>query len=418
LAGGFVPEALFHEVRAATSYRDLSREEFDWALALAEHGGATLGAYAEQHRLRRVGERCVVSTPRAAQLHRLNIGTIVADASLEIRYQRGKSLGRIDEGFVAHLRPGERFVFAGKVLSFVCLRDLVVYVKPAPGSTMHTPIWAGTRLPISESLSRAMRDAIGSLGRGDRSTPEFAAAASLARVQQRESLIPGPDETLIELTTTCEGRHLFIFPFEGRLVHAGIAALLALRLSRHQPMTLAIAANDYGFELLGPPDLQFESWLTDELFSTTSLAADVVESLNLSELARLQFREVARVAGLIQQNYPGAAKTGRQVQASAGLLFDVFSEFEPENLLLQQARREVLERHFEHSRLARTLARIGHSHRRVVCTTRPTPLSFPILVERQAAKLSTESIAQRVERMMSQWEQPPSPSSSPASASP
>lgn len=418
LGGGFVPDLLFAEVRSATSFRDLSREEFNWALALAEHGGATLSAYPEQHRLTRDGDRCVISTPRAAQLHRLNIGTIVADASLEIRYLSGKSLGRIDEGFVAHLRPGERFVFAGKVLAFVSLRDLVVYVKPAPGSTMHTPLWAGTRLPISESLSRAMRHALGRLGRGDRSTPEFAAAASLARVQQHESLIPSPEETLVELTSTREGQHLFIFPFEGRLVHAGLAALLALRVSRHRPLTLAIAANDYGFELLGPPEVEFEPWLTDELFSTSSLAADVVESLNLSELARLQFREVARVSGLIQQNYPGAAKTGRQVQVSAGLLFDVFSEFEPQNLLLQQARREVLERHFEQSRLARTLARVRNGPRRIVRTKRPTPLSFPLIVERQAAKLSTESIAQRVERMMSQWEQPPSPSTSQASTSP
>ena len=184
------------------------------------------------------------------------------------------------------------------------------------------------------------------------------------------------------------------------------------------PITLAIAANDYGFELLGPPEVEFEPWLTDELFSTSSLTADVVESLNLSELARLQFREVARVSGLIQQNYPGAAKTGRQVQVSAGLLFDVFSEFEPQNLLLQQARREVLERHFEQSRLARTLARVRNGPRRIVRTKRPTPLSFPLIVERQAAKLSTESIAQRVERMMSQWEQPPSPSTSQASTSP
>lgn len=406
LGGGFVPERLFDEVRTAHAYRSLTREEFEWALALVREGGGTLKAYAQYHRIA-MDEWGVYrgSSPKLAQLHRLNIGTITGDATIDIRYMSGKSLGRIEEHFVAHLREGERFVFAGKVLKFVMLRDLVCYVRPAAGSTNHTPIWSGTRLPISESLAEGIRETLERAAAGERWCPELREADALIRVQQRESIVPGAHETLAEILRSREGTHLFLFPFEGRLVNAGLGALMALRLTRHVKATFAIAANDYGVELLCPDTFDFEPMLKPALFTRDSLAEDAVLSANLSQLAKLQFREIARVAGLVFQTYPGAHKTGKQLQANSSLIYDVLADFDKDNMLLLQARREVLDRHFEQSRLGRTLDRIGDQTMRVVAITRPTPLSFPLVIERQSARLSSETILERVERMRQTWDE-------------
>ncbi len=407
LGGGFEPDELYNEVRTAWSFRGLSRREFDWALALVREGGGTLAAYPEYHRVvpDATGRHRVVS-PRIAMLHRLNVGTITADTTLEIRYLSGKGLGRIEENFVAHLREGERFVFAGKVLRFVMLQNLVAYVRPASGSTTHTPLWAGTRLPISESLAEEFRAALQRCGSGEPDCEELRAAGPLARIQRRESVIPAGDELLIEVCRTREGTHLFVFPFEGRLVHGGLAAVLALRLSRLHKATYAISANDYGFEIVTADDVPVEKLWSPELLSAENLAKDAIESMNMSQLARLQFREIARISGLVIQNYPGAHKSGKQLQASSSLVYDVLAEFDPEHLLLHQARREVLDRHFEHSRLARTVERIARCRHRLVVLRMPSPLSFPLLIERLAAKVSSETILERLKRMRAEWENP------------
>lgn len=408
LGGGFVPGELFEEVRTAHAYRGLTREAFDWTLELVTRGGATLAAYPEYHRVEPGDDgRLRVLKKQIATLHRLNIGTIVGDATMEIRFLNGRKLGSIEENFIQKLRRGEVFVFAGKTLRYEFTKDLTAYVKPASGPTTHTPIWGGTRLPISESLSEAVREAIGA-ARGRAfdalAEPELAAAGRLIAVQERLSVVPRADETLVELCETREGWHLFVFPFDGRLVHGGLAALLAYRLTRKRSGTFLISANDYGFELVSPEAYPFADLIDNAVFSPEGLAADALESVNMSALAKGQFREVARVAGLVLQSYPGAKRRAAQMQARSGLIFDVFEQFDPENLLLHQARREVMEKQFEQSRLARSLARLAGAPLVVRETERPTPLSLPLIIERVGAKLSSESIAERVEKMRKQWE--------------
>lgn len=200
-----------------------------------------------------------------------------------------------------------------------------------------------------------------------------------------------------------EGYHLFLYPFEGRLVHEGIAALFALRLGRVEPGTYTLSANEYGIELLSPERIPFEEAVEAGLFSTDKLLEDVRESINVGELAKRQFRSVARVAGLVFDGYPGSRKTNRQLQASAGLLYDVFDRYDPDNLLLAQSRNEVLELHFEQTRLADTLGRLGGAEIALKDVSRPTPLGFPLLVERVSAQLSTESLRDRIERMKRKW---------------
>jgi ATP-dependent Lhr-like helicase len=343
-------------------------------------------------------------------MHRMNIGTITSDAVMDIRFLSGRRLGSIEENFVDGLNAGDTFVFAGKTLEFVRTRELTAYVRPSRKPTNFTPIWGGTRLPISESLGEAVRTSLALAHAGPpegwQHAPELGAAREMAGIQAGMSRIPRPDELLVEIARTREGQHLFVYPFDGRLVHAGVAAIVALRLTRRVKTTFSTAFNDYGFELLTGDDLPLRELVTSELFSPEGAAADSAASVNMGQLARTQFREVARVAGLIFQSVPGFRKSGKQVRASSTLLYDVLSEFDPGNLLLEQARREVMERQFESSRLARTLRRLHESPLVVVETGRPTPLGLPLVVERIGARLTGESLLERIEKMRRAWSEP------------
>lgn len=418
MGDGFRADELFEEVRSAFSYSSLTREEFDWCLALVRDGGRSLYAYEEHHRIEErddgPGPRYRVRNARVARAHRLNVGTIVSEMTLDLRLISGKRIGSIEDYYIGKLHAGDRFVFAGRVLEFVGIRGTAAVARPATGRTTATPHWAGTRLPISESLSEAVRAELEHCARGVYDAPELEAARSIVEAQRAISAVPSADELLVELTHTREGNHLFIYPFEGRLVNAGLAALLALRLSRRVPTTFSTAANDYGLELLTADDLPFESMLTPQLFEVGDLAREAEESLNLGELARTQFREVARVSGLVAQNYPGVRKTGRQAFSTASLMYDVFREFEPDNLLLQQARREVLQRQYEASRLARTLSRLARAKVIFRVTDRPTPLGFPLVLERVGERLSSETLQSRVEKMKQSWFEAIQPRPSPA----
>jgi len=410
LGGGFRPDELFEEVRTTAGFADLAREDFDWTLKLVTRGGDTLAAYPEFRKVSLDEQGLArVESKRVAALHRLNVGTITAEATVPIRYIGGRSLGSIEEYFVAQLTRGQKFIFAGKVVEFVMLHDLVAYVRPARGKTSFTPHWAGTRLPISESLGAGVRRTLEIVNHPERGRsaegPELEAVAALVRAQAALSHVPGPDEVLVEMMESREGGHIFVFPFDGRLVHGGIAAITALRLGRLAKTTFTLTANDYGFELLAERGYPFAELYSPALFTLDDLAADAEESVNLSELAKRQFREVARVAGLVFQTYPGAPKSARQVSASSSLIFEVFEQFDPANLLLHQSRREVLERQFERSRLARTMTRLGDARHVISHLERPTPLSFPLMTDRFGSTLSHESLAERIDKMQRAWEE-------------
>jgi ATP-dependent Lhr-like helicase len=257
----------------------------------------------------------------------------------------------------------------------------------------------GSRLPLSDELASALRARLGEAASGVFRDPEMEALKPILDVQARWSAIPEPDQLLIEKVKTREGYHLFFFPFEGRLVHEGLAALFAWRISRIRPITFSISSNDYGFELLSPDEAPVDEALAAGLLDPTHLVDDIQSSLNATEMAKRQFREIARVAGLVFPGFPHSGKSARQLQASSGLFFDVFTRYDAANMLLSQAHREVLERQLERTRLGRTLERLSNA--RVVITTpkRTPPLAFPLLVDRTRERLSSEKPVDRVLRM-------------------
>jgi len=398
LGGGFDPVELYDEVSSTRAYRDLSPAEWDWVLDFVTRGGETLRAYPEYRRVEVVNGVYRVTDPRIARRHRMSVGTITSDAAVQVRFLRGGRLGTVEESFAARLKPGDRFLFAGRTLEFVRLHELTVWVRLArrPGKTV--PRWMGGRLPLSGELAAAVREKLDDARHGRFDGPEMEVVRPLLELQARRSRLPAPDELLVERLRSREGHHLFVYPFEGRLVHEGLAALVAFRLSRLAPLTFTAAMNDYGFELLSANPIPLDEALP-RVFEPAGLVDDILASLNAAELARRQFREIARVAGLVFPGMPGAAKTARQLQASTGLLYNVFREYDPGNLLLHQARREVLDRQLEQSRLRRTLERIAAGRITVVDVDRPTPLGFPLLVERYRESVSSEKLADRVRRM-------------------
>ncbi len=406
LGGGFTRTAVLAELRSTRAYRMLTDAEFEWVLAFVTHGGNALRAYPEYAKVHEVEGTYLVTDRRVALRHVLNIGTIVSDAAIAVKYLSGRRLGTVEESFVSRLSPGDRFIFAGQPLEFVRLRDLVAWVRKAKGMSGAIPRWQGARMPLSTELAAAVRDTLEAARQGRYESPEMQAVKPVLETQAERSLIPRPDELLIECTETRDGHHVFVYPFEGRLVHEGLAALCAYRLAQFQPISFSFAANDYGFELLSPERAPLEEALAHGLFSTAHLLHDITQSLNAAELARRQFREIARVAGLIFQGYPGQNKSMKQVQASSSLLYDVFTAHDEGNLLVAQAQREVLERQLEASRLGRVLERLSMSRMRVVTVDRPTPLAFPLMVDIARAKLSSEKLADRVRKMTLAAEKP------------
>lgn len=397
---GFDPEELLAEVRSTDAYAGLPDDEWEWVLSFVSDGGAALKGYPEYSKVvRDEGGRWMVADRTIARRHRMSIGTIVSDAHIVVQYLRGRRLGSVEESFIARLTQGDRFVFAGTPLEFVRVRDMVAWVRRAPNGSGLIPRWMGSRLPLSGELAAALRARLGEAAAGQFRGPEMKAIKPILDVQARWSRIPAPEELLIERVKTREGHHIFFFPFEGRLVHEGLAALFAWRISRISPITFSMSSNDYGFELLSPDEAPLDAALAAGLLDPANLVDDIPASLNATEMARRQFREIARVAGLVFPGFPRSGKSARQLQASSGLFFDVFQRYDAGNMLLTQAHREVLERQLERTRLGRTLQRLSQS--RVVATApkRTPPLAFPLLVDRTRDRVSSEKLADRVRRM-------------------
>jgi ATP-dependent Lhr-like helicase len=401
---GFVEEELFDEVRSSFAYRDLTHEEWSWALEFVVRGGEALKAYPEYRKVAWEDDRFRVPDKAIARRHRMAIGTIVSDASMDVRYVNGSRLGHVEESFIARLSPGDAFTFAGRTLELIRVRDMTAYVKPAAQNKKLVPRWSGGKMPLSTELAMSLREMLQEFRDGKSDEPEMHAVARLLKVQRAVSRIPAVRDLLFEQLESREGHHIFAYPFAGRHVHMGMAALFAWRLGQIEPATFSISVNEYGFELLSATPFALNRDIIDKLLSTDRLLESVLESLNAAELSKRHFREIARVAGLVFQGFPGASKTNKQVQATSGLIFDVFARWDKDNPLLAQSQREVLERELEFSRLRYSLQGMQQQRITVVRASRPTPFCFPLMVERFREKLTSEKLADRIARMQSAFD--------------
>ena len=408
LGTGFRRDELLREIRTASSFADVTDAEWDWCLDFITRGGEALRNYPEYSRVALRDGEYRVEDKTVARRHRMSIGTIASDAAVAVRFLKGARLGTVEEYFLSRLKPGDKFLFAGRPLELVKVFEMTAWVRKAKGTTGAVPRWSGGRMPLSSELAAAVRERLEEARDGAYRGAEMKSVRPILELQRAWSHLPGRDELLIERVKTRDGHHLFFFPFAGRQVHEGLGALWALRLSRRVSTTFAVAVNDYGVELLSPAPAPLEESLResagDNLLSPGRLREDIAESLNAVEMAKRQFREIARVAGLVFTGYPGAGKTAKQMQASSGLLYDVFQNYDPGNLLFRQATEEVLDRQLDAVRLERTLTRLSRAKVLLTECRRPTPLAFPLLVDRLRERVSSEKLADRVKRMTLQLE--------------
>jgi ATP-dependent Lhr-like helicase len=400
VSSGFEAEQLFREVKSTHCFRSMSQDEFSWCLQFITTGGASLKAYDEYHKVVVENGIYKVTSRSIAQRHRLSIGTIVSDSMLQVKLMSGKKLGVVEEWFLSRLSPGDVFWFGGRSLELIMIKDMEARVRPSKQKTGKVPSWLGGRLPLSGQLSQSIRKQLDDYVQQRYQMEELKELAPLLDLQARVSHLPAKNELLIEQVKTRDGYHLFVYPFEGRLVHEGMAAILAHRIGLLQPFTFSIAMNDYGFELLSDKEVDMNLVLDNNLFSPEFLYEDALRSINATEMANRKFRDIATIAGLIFTGYPGKPKKTSHLQASSQLFFKVFNDYDKENLLLRQAFDEVLDFQLEITRMQAAFERISTQEIVVTHPEKPTPFAFPILVDSLRERFSNEDIQSRIDNIL------------------
>lgn len=398
VSDGFRPAEIFQEVRQTFCYQSISADEWAWLLAFITTGGSSLGAYDEYKKVVVENGLYKVTSRRIAMRHRLGIGAIVSDGSLRVKFVSGGYLGTVEEWFVGQLKVGDTFWFAGRSLEFVRIKEMTVLVRLSRKKKGKVPAWLGGNLQWSNQLSEFLRKKLNEVGTGSEE-PELKALDPLMKIQASRSRVPNERELLVEYFQDREGYHLLCYPLEGRFVNEGLVNLLAYRIGKQQPITFSIAVNDYGFELLSDQEIDVRSLVRDGLFSLEKLSDDIQASINTTEMAKRRFRDIASIAGLIFKGFPGKQKRDRHLQSSAQLFFEVFTDYEPDNLLLLQAFEEVMTFQLEEARLRMALERINRQKICIEYPQKPTPFSFPILVDRLRSRMSSERLADRIAKM-------------------
>lgn len=402
ISDGFDPKQMFQEVKSTHAFSSISMEEFDEVLQFITTGGTSLNVYDEYHKVVFDNGLIKVDDARIARRHRLSIGTIVSDVMIKVKYLNGKNIGTIEESFIGRFRPGDVFGLAGLNLELIKVEVMTAYVRKSTTKKGMIPSWSGGRLPLSSQLGDALRQEIYHASPTSHH-PEIQTLMPLFNLQKQRSILPQQNEFLIEKFKTDEGVHVLCYPFEGRFVHEGMAALLAHRLGHIGNFTFSIAMNDYGFELLSDKDIPIEMAIDSDIFSTEHLIKDIQASINSNELARRKFRDIATIAGLVFTGYPGNYKVDRHLQSSSQLFFEVFTEHEPNHLLLRQAYEEVFDFQLDQHRMRSALERIQRQNIIIKYPDKPTPFAFPIMSERIRENFSNESLEDRVLKMMAKF---------------
>ena len=401
---GLEPKTIYQELLTTHAYRHIQPEEWQWALSFITTGGKSLQSYQEFSKAIFSDGRYQVPDKKTSMRHRLSIGTIVGDPVLNVKYHTGGHLGTIEESFISMLNPGDTFWFGGRCLELVRVRDLTAYVSKAKNKRGRIPVWGGGRLPLSSKLAELIRMKLEEARQGIFEDVEMKALRSLLVLQSDISEIPGRNTLLIEYINSGEGYHMYVYPFEGRFVHEVLGALVAYRISRIERISFSIAMNDYGFELYSDKPIPIEEALELDLFTLDNIMEDLEASINKSEMAKRKFRDIATISGLVFQGYPGKNISTKHLQSSSNILYQVFEEYDPENLLIKQAKEEVVTLQLDYTRLIDALRSIQKQEISLVRPIKFTPFSFPIMADRLREKLTSEKLSDRILKLQHQLE--------------
>ena len=401
VSDGFYPDEIFPEIQQTFCYQAMSKDQWHWLLNFLVLGSQSLQTYDEYKKVEIEEDgKFKVNNRGVAMRHRFQIGTIVGDANLTVRYQKGGYIGSVEESFISKMTQGDVFTFAGRNLEFIRIKDMQVHVRKSSKKTNKVPSWMGGRLTLSAQMSELLRNELYSAEMDEKKqSAEIKSLSPLFDRQRIESIVPNPQEFLIETFKTRDGYHHIFYPFEGRFVHEAMGSLLGYRISLLTPITFSLAFNDYGFELLSDQVIDIQQVIDNNLFSKDYLLEDLQKSLNSTEMARRKFRDIAVISGLVFTGYPNKGIKMKHLQSNSQLLFDVFRDYEPDNLLFQQAFTETFEHQLEEGRLRLALERIATQEIVWKACNEPTPFSFPIITDRLREKLSSEKLADRIKRM-------------------
>lgn len=402
ISDGFYPDEIYQEIKQTFCYQAVTDDQWQWLLNFLVMGSQSLQAYDEYKKVEVEEDgKFKVNNRGIAMRHRFQIGTIVGDANLTVRYQKGGYIGTIEEHFISKLNPGDVFTFAGRNLEFIRIKEMQVHVRNSIKKTNKVPAWGGSRMTLSAQMSKLLREELYtvSLDKKEQSK-EIKSLLPMFNQQRAESIVPRPDEFLIETFKTNDGYHHLFYPFEGRFVHEAMGSLLGYRISLLSPITFSLAFNDYGFELLSDQEIDMQQVIDNNLFSTDYMLSDLQKSLNSTEMARRKFRDIAVISGMVFTGYPDKGIKMKHLQSSSQLLFDVFRDYEADNLLYKQAFTETFEHQLEEGRLRISLERIASQEIVWKSCENPTPFSFPLITDRMSReKLSSEKLADRIKRM-------------------
>ena len=387
--------------KAEETFQEITAEEWTSILQFITIGGGAFKNYEEFHKV--VIEEGIykVTSRRIAMLHRMNIGVIVSDAMLKVKVLGGSYVGMIEEYFITRMKKEDKFILAGRVLEVAHIKEMTVYVRNAKGKAM-VPSYLGGRLPLSSYLGQFLRMKLSQSLDAKSSEKELKFLHPLLASQEGISHIPKEDEFLVEIIKTRDGYHLFMYPFEGRLIHEVMSALIAFRISKITPISFSMAMNDYGFELLSSQEIPLTEENLKQILSKENLIKDVLSSINATEMARRKFRDIAVISGLVIQTYPGQQKNNKSLQSSAGLIFNVLEDYDSQNILLKQAYTEVFNQQIDEARLVESFNRIENSKIILKFANSFTPLSFPIKVDSLRQSLSSEDLGERIKRMQAE----------------
>lgn len=402
ISDGFYPDEIYEEVRQTFCYQTLTKDQWQWLLNFLVLGSQSLQSYDEYKKVDvEENGKFIVNDRGVAMRHRFQIGTIVGDVNLTVRYQKGGYIGSIEEYFISKLNRGDVFTFAGRNLEFIRIKGMQVHVRNSSKKTNRVSSWMGSRLTLSAQMSKLLREELYSFYKDKKDqSPEIRSLAHIFERQQRESIVPKPNEFLIETFKTGEGYHNIFYPFEGRFVHEAMGSLLGYRISLLSPITFSLAFNDYGFELLSDKPIDIQQVLDNDLFTTEYLLDDLQKSLNATEMARRKFRDIAIISGMVFTGYPNKGIKMKHLQSNSQLLFEVFRDYEPENLLFQQAFTETFQHQLEEGRLRLSMERIATQEIVWKQCDKATPFAFPLITDRLSReKLSSEKWEDRIRRM-------------------
>ena len=403
VGSGFHPKTLFPIIKKTFCFQTLDKERWQWLLNFLIKGSQSLEHYDEYKKVSLLEDGTLkVQNRSIAMRHRMSMGTIISDALMRIRYQKGGYLGSIEEWFVSKLNPGDVFTFSGKNLELLRIHNMEVIVRKSKSKKARIPAWMGGRMSFSAHLSDLLKKTLFEIE--DNNTPEFKALQPVFEQQQKESVIPQPHQLLIERFETKEGVHTVFYPFEGYALHEAMASLMAYRISLLSPISFSMSFNDYGFELLSDQAFDAQTFLDNDLFSPDFLMEDLQKSINISEMARRRFRDIAVISGLVFQGFPNKPLKTKHLQSGAQLFYEVFKDYEPDNLLYLQALEETFDHGMERGRLTQVMEELQNKTVVWKECSQPTPFSFPLITDRIRTKLSSESVEDRIKKMSLQLE--------------